>query len=35
MSSKHLTKAITTNAAETYGMSLSLEIKLDAKKHLN
>ena len=32
MSSKHLTKAIITNAAEKYGMSLSLEMKLDARK---
>jgi hypothetical protein len=32
MSSKHLMKAIITNAAEKYGMSLSLEMKLDAKK---
>ena len=35
MSSKHLAKAVITNAVEKYGMSLSLEMKLDAKKHLN
>lgn len=31
MSLKHLTKAIITNAAEKYCMSLSLEMKLDVK----
>lgn len=35
MSSKYLTKASITNGGEKYGMSLSLEMKLDAKKHLN
>jgi hypothetical protein len=35
MSFKHLTKASITNAEEKYGMSLSLEMKLDATKYLN
>jgi len=33
--SKHLMNASITNAGEKYGMSLSPEMKLDAKKHLN
>ena len=35
MSSRHLTNASITNAGEKYDMSLSPEMKLDAKKHLN
>jgi len=35
MSSKHLMNGSITNAGKKHGTSLSPEMKLDAKKHLN